>query len=136
MIAAGKFGSIHLINRDNMGHFHANSDTNIVQELPSVLGTPPNTDATGNRISPVYFNGHVYFSADDDYIKSYQLTNGLLSTTPTSESAEVYQYPGASLAISANGSSNGILWVVERFGLTAVGRPAGKRDCPGRSPRV
>jgi hypothetical protein len=114
MIASGKYGSIHLINRDNMGGYSANKD-NIVQELPAVLGTPPNDFETGNRINPVYFNGNVYFSADDDNIKAYHLTNGLLSTTPTSISTEVYHYPGAPLAISANGSTNGILWVVERF---------------------
>jgi hypothetical protein len=116
MIAAGKFGSIHLINRDNMGGYNPTGDSAIVQELPEALGTPPNDLDTGNRINPVYFNGTVYFSADEDNIKAYSLTNGLLPTTPTSESAEVYEYPGAPLAISANGSSNGILWVVERFG--------------------
>ena len=115
MIASGKFGSIHLINRDNMGHYSANGDTNIVQELPGVLGTPPNNYLDGNRMSPVYFNGRVYFSADNDFIKTYQLTNGLLSTTPTSQSSELYLYPGAPMAISANGNSNGIFWVVERF---------------------
>ena len=94
MIASGKFGSIHLINRDNMGHYSANGDTNIVQELPGDLGTPPSNYLDGNRMSPVYFNGRVYFSADNDFIKTYQLTNGLLSTTPTSQSSELYLYPG------------------------------------------
>ena len=119
MIVAGKFGSIFLINRDNMGHYSANGDTNIVQELPGVL--PGGDLDTGNRINPAYFNGNVYFSCDNDYIKSYQLTNGLLSLTPISQSSEQYLYPGAPLSISANGSSNGILWVVERFGLDATG---------------
>jgi hypothetical protein len=119
LIAAGKFGSIYLINRDNMGNFSANEDTNIVQELTGVL--PGGDLDTGNRINPVYFNGHVYFSCDNDFIRSYLLTNGLLSTTPVSQSSEEYLYPGAPLSISANGSSNGILWVVERFGLDATG---------------
>ncbi len=29
---------------------------------------------------------------------------------------EVYQYPGAALAVSANGDANGILWAIERNG--------------------
>jgi hypothetical protein len=120
MIASGKFGSIHLINRDNMGGYNVNND-NIVQELPQVLGTPPNNSENGNRMPSVYFNGNVYFSAVDDNIKCYQLTNGLLSSTPTSLSSEIYGYPGAPMAISANGSSNGILWVVERFGIDPAG---------------
>jgi hypothetical protein len=125
MIAAGKEGSIYLINRDNMGGYSASGDTNVVQELPDVLGTPPNNYATGNRINPVYFNGYVYFSADADHIKCYQLTNGFLTTTPTSQSTEVYQYPGAPLSISANGTNNGILWVVERFGNLSTGTAPG-----------
>jgi len=116
MIAAGKYGSIHLINRDHMGGYSPNGDTNIVQELSEALGTPPNNYDTGDRIPAVYFNRTVYFCGVSDNIKAYALTNGLLPTTPTSYSAEVYQYPGAALAISANGNTNGILWAVERFG--------------------
>jgi hypothetical protein len=125
MVAAGKYGSIHLINRDHMGGYSPNGDTNIVEELPQVLGTPPNNYATGDRIPPVYFNETLYFCGVSDNIKSFALTNGLLPTVPTSESAEVYQYPGASLAISANGNSNGILWVVERFGTVSIVNSAG-----------
>lgn len=116
MVAAGKFGSIFLINRDNMGGYSSKADTNVLQELSSVLGTPPNDEDTGDRIPMVYFNENVYFSAVSDYIKAYALTNGLLTTTPVSESAALYDYPGAAMAISANGNSNGILWVVDRFG--------------------
>lgn len=125
MIAVGKFGSIYLINRDNMGHYSAKQDTNIVQELSGVLPDGNYQGEAGydlgNRINPVYFNGNVYFSCDNDYIRCYRLSSGLLSTTPTSKSAEQYLYPGAPLAISANGTNNGILWVVERFGLDAAG---------------
>ncbi|MGB7768100.1 MAG: LamG-like jellyroll fold domain-containing protein [Verrucomicrobiia bacterium] len=125
MIAVGKFGSIYLINRDNMGHYSSKNDANIVQELSSALPDGNYEGEAGydlgNRINPVYFNGNVYFSCDNDYIKCYHLTNGLLSTTPTSQSAEAYLYPGAPLSISANGTTNGILWVVERFGLDAAG---------------
>ena len=125
MVAAGKYGSIHLINRDHMGGYSPNGDTNIVEELPQVLGTPPNTYDTGDRIPPVYFNETLYFCGVSDNIKSFALTNGLLPTVPTSESAEVYQYPGAALAISANGNNNGILWAVERFGTTSTVTSAG-----------
>ena len=69
----------------------------------------------GYKISPVYFNGQIYFSGNPDYIKAFQLTNGLVSTSPTSQSSELYGYPGAPLAISANATSNGILWVVRRI---------------------
>jgi hypothetical protein len=49
------------------------------------------------------------------------LSNGLLTTTPISRSSETYTYPGGTLAISANGNTNGILWAVQRNGTTAPG---------------
>jgi len=119
LVTAGKFGTIYLINRDNMGHFNSNSDSQIVQSLPSIL--PGGNLENGNRISPVYFSGNVYFSAVDDALKAFRLSGGLLSTAPASQSVEVYAYPGGPLAISANGSSNGILWTVQRFGLDPSG---------------
>jgi hypothetical protein len=119
LISAGKSGTLYLINRDNMGHFFPNADTQIVQVFPNIF--PGGNLDIGNRINPVYFNGSVYFSVDADNIKMFQLSNGLLSTGPTSQSVDVYMYPGAPLAISANGASNGILWAVQRFGLDATG---------------
>lgn len=55
-----------------------------------------------------------------DVLQAFKLTNGLLSTAPTSTSPEAYPYPGGALAISANGSSNGLLWAVQKNG-TAPG---------------
>jgi hypothetical protein len=48
------------------------------------------------------------------------LSNGLLSTLPTSQSTQGFGYPGATPAVSANGSANGILWVL----TTVAGLPA------------
>jgi hypothetical protein len=57
----------------------------------------------------------------DGNIQAFQLSNGLLSTAPTSRSAGTYTYPGGTLAISANGTTNGILWAVQRNGTTSPG---------------
>jgi hypothetical protein len=119
LVSAGKGGTIYLVDRDNMGHYQANNDGQIVQSLPNAL--PGGNLVNGNRINPAFFNGYVYFSAVADVIRAFQLSNGLLSTVPTSRSLEVYDYPGGPLAISANGSANGILWTVQRFGLDPFG---------------
>jgi hypothetical protein len=111
MGSAGKSQTIYLINRDNMGHYNASGDTQIVQEVVNVF--PNGFPEPGNFIPPVYFNGNVYFSPINDTVQMFSLTNGVLSSTPTSHSAEVYSYPGGSMAISANGTTNGILWSVE-----------------------
>ena len=61
----------------------------------------------------VYFAGTVAEAGKGDYLKLFTMTNGLLSTTPTSQSSTIYPV-GATPSISANGTSNGILWAVER----------------------
>jgi fibronectin type 3 domain-containing protein len=117
LISAGKTGTIYVINRDNMGGYNANNNDQIVQYLQGVL--PNGNDESGNFSQPVYYNGYVYFGAVNDAIKAFQLTNGLLSTAPTSQTAAIYEVRGASFAISANGTSNGILWALQNNGTSA-----------------
>jgi hypothetical protein len=120
MLSAGKDGSIYVVDRDNMGHYNPTDNSQIVQSLMNVF-IGGSGDTTGNFSSPVYFNGSVYFSAVSDQVTAFQLSNGLLTTSPTSQSATSFGYPGGTLAISANGNSNGILWAVQRNGSAATG---------------
>ena len=118
-ITAGKNGTIYLLDRDNLGHYNASNDSQIVQ---SIVNTFPNgTKFTGNFKAPVYWNGRLFFSADNDYVKSFSIVNGLMSTTPTSMSSFVINYPGATLGLSSNGNSNAILWAIQRVDLDPNG---------------
>lgn len=111
LIAAGKSGSIYVVNRDNMGQFNPENNSQIVQTLQGIL--PNGTVEEGNYSAPVFFDGYVYFAAVDDNLKAFQLSNGTLSSSPSSQSTETYPNRGGSFAISANGTSNGILWAVQ-----------------------
>jgi hypothetical protein len=105
VMVGGKNGALYSIDRDNMGHFNAPDNSQIVQFMPGIF-------TQGIFGAPVYFNNSVYFSAFAMPVQSFLLNNGLL--TPTSKSATAYNgYPGGTLAISANGSTNGILWTIE-----------------------
>jgi fibronectin type 3 domain-containing protein len=119
LVMAGKPGTIYLVDRDNMGQHNPNNDSQIVQSLVNIF--PYGTPEPGNYSAPVYFNGTVYFSPVADAIKAFRLSNGLLSTSPTSQSPQIYAYPGGTLTVSANGSTDGILWAVRRNGATAPG---------------
>jgi chitodextrinase len=119
MVGAGKTGTIYVINRDNMGHYNSTNDGQIVQSLVNIF--PNGTPEPGNDSIPVYFNGTVYFSPINDKIQAFQVTDGLLSTTPTSRSSTVYAFPGGGISVSANGSSDGILWAVERPSVSSAG---------------
>ena len=62
---------------------------------------------------PAYFNNTVYYGSVGIPILAFSITNAKLSTTATSQTANAFAYPGASPSVSANGTSNGIVWAVE-----------------------
>ena len=109
LIEAGKEGTIYVINRDQMTKLNqhycssgCNSDPQIAQELQGVLG--------GMWASPAYWNGNVYFWGQGDVLEAYGLTNGLLSTSPTSSSNTSMHNFGVTPIVSASGTTNGIVW--------------------------
>jgi chitodextrinase len=111
LVAAAKGGTIYVVDRDNMGHFHSGSDNQIVQTITNAL--PHGGAEEGNYSSPVFFNNKVYFGAVNDTLKTFQFTNGVLSTSFTTQSAVTYPNRGASFAVSSSGTSNGILWAMQ-----------------------
>ncbi|HSY11570.1 MAG TPA: pyrrolo-quinoline quinone [Verrucomicrobiae bacterium] len=110
LVQVGKEGTIDLVNRDNMGHFNSGNDDQIVQTLPFIIG--------GIFGQPAVWNNNVYFGGIYDHLKafSYNPQSQLLSTGPTSQSSEAFNFPGPTPAISSNGISNGIVWIVETDG--------------------
>jgi hypothetical protein len=62
---------------------------------------------------PAYFNNTVYYGAVSDTLKAYPIANAKLATSPAMQSATTFEYPGTTPAVSANGTSNGIVWAVE-----------------------
>jgi hypothetical protein len=107
LVQAGKEGTIDLVNRDNMGHFHANNDDQIVQTLPFKIG--------GVWGAPAFWNNTAYFGGQEDHFKAFTFNpqTQLLSTNPTSESTQFFNYPGPTPSISSNGNSDGIAWIIQ-----------------------
>ncbi len=103
-VSVGKEGSIYLLNRDNMGKYNASGDS-VVQELPNAIG--------GIWGIPAYFNGSVYFGGQYDALKAFTLSNGQFAAGPSSKSANTFTYPGPTPSVSANGTTNGIVWALD-----------------------
>ncbi len=53
IVGAGKEGTIHLVDRDNMGKYNTANDNQIVQELGGAIGSAFS--------SPAYFNYQIYY---------------------------------------------------------------------------
>jgi outer membrane protein assembly factor BamB len=108
LVSGSKSGTVYLLDRDNLGHFHPGADSQIVQSLAGAIG-PLFGIAT-------YFNNNVYFSAAHDHVKAFSLQNGLLSALPASTSSATFAEFGTVPSISANGAAGGILWAIDPAG--------------------
>lgn len=108
ILAAGKDMALYLLDRDNMGKYNGNvaSSDAIYQSLPGAL-------THGVYSAPAYFHASIYFAEVGGTLKQYALSLARLPATPSSQSAATFGFPGASPSISANGSSNAIVWAVE-----------------------
>jgi hypothetical protein len=107
-VGAGKDAIIYVADRDNLGKFNASTDQ-IYQEISGQLG--------GEVFSmPAFFNGTVYFGAVGDALKAFPVANAKLAATPSSQSTHNFGYPGATPSVSANGTTNGIVWAIENSG--------------------
>jgi hypothetical protein len=105
-VGAGKDQNIYLVDRNNMGKFnHSNNDA-IYQELPSALHGP-------EFGMPAYFDNKVYFGAAGDSMLAFDFSSARLLSSPSSQTSQSFGYPGTTPSVSANGTSNGIVWAVE-----------------------
>lgn len=109
LIGAGKPGTIYVVDRDNMGHFHAGDDSQIVQSLVHAVNYYPAT--------PAYWQNKVYFHGAGDVMKAFRLSKGLLSSTPVSQGTVVFGQPGGVPVISTgdgalDAQTHAIVWEV------------------------
>ena len=104
-ITAGKEGRLYVLDRDDLGEFQSGSDSQIVQSL---------TNAAGHAFyTPAYLNGFIYCQGEDNPLKCFSITNGLLSTNPVSQSTTAFAFPGAQASVSANGTNGAIVWTIQ-----------------------
>lgn len=105
-IGAGKDGNIYVVNRDSMGKFNASGNQQIWQQVSGAL-------PSGIWSTPAYFNGTVYYADAGAALKAFAMSNAKLAGTPQSQSQSQFAYPGTAPSVSANGTSNAIVWAHE-----------------------
>jgi uncharacterized repeat protein (TIGR03806 family) len=107
LVGIGKSGKAYLLDRDVMTtgniHYQSGSDSEIIQSFLAVGGT---------WSPPSYWNGLIYFQPSSGAMKSFRISNGSINTTANATSpASMGSYNGGPV-ISANGTNNGIVWVI------------------------
>jgi hypothetical protein len=124
MVQAGKEGKIYLIDRNDLGRYRraGSSSDDVVQVIPNALNGQRGYD------TPAYFdagtpnNRWIYFAGWRDALRAFQLfDNGMLSTSSTSQSSNVFPARhGATPSISANGTTDAIVWAINADSTNAV----------------
>lgn len=104
LVGAGKDGNLLLLDRDKLGKFNGSADT-AYQRLGSALGNVFSAFA--------YYNGNIYVADVGGSLKAFGVNKAQLSASPTSQTAARFDFPGTSPSISANGTSNAILWAIQ-----------------------
>jgi hypothetical protein len=123
LVIAGKGGDpcdvngatpVYLLNRGKLGKYNPTHD-HIVE---TVSGSPHGYWSNpaywqGATAADLYLGGLTGENGQGDYLKMYSVANGLISTSPVAKSANVFPI-GTTPSISANGTSDGIVWAIER----------------------
>jgi hypothetical protein len=104
-VGAGKDSNLYVVNRNGMGGFNSSSN-NMYQELAGAL-------PGGIWSMPAYFDTRLYYGPVGQPILEFEFKSARLLSSPVAQTATVFDYPGATPSISANGGNNGIVWAAQ-----------------------
>jgi hypothetical protein len=107
VLIAGKDGTLYLLDRNRM---------RASLQLYNLVG--------GAYSAPAYWNGHVYLLFSQSYLRDFTFHNGHLSDLPIGNGARKFGNPGATPAISSNGNTNGIVWLIETKAWNGGDKPS------------
>ena len=112
LVQIGKSGRVYVLNRESLGGYNANNSTDPGQAVNL---------ANGLWGSPAYWNGRVYIWPKSDKLRLYGFANGAITgqTSMSNESAGTYS---PSPSISANGTTNGIVWSLKTDNFGSQGQ--------------
>ncbi|HLZ39968.1 MAG TPA: hypothetical protein VKQ11_03355 [Candidatus Sulfotelmatobacter sp.] len=122
LVQTGKEGVVYLIDRDNMGQFNSSNNDQIRQSFRG-----PSSGLWG---TPGLWQNNVYIGGAGDSVKefSFSPTTELFNTSVISQSAHVFQFPGAALSISSQAAMHGIVWAIDAT-LYGYASPSGGTNC-------
>ena len=108
LIGGGKDGRIFVINRDDMGGYQQTD--HVIQEVQTGTQQLDNIFST-----PTLWNNTIYYHCADDVVKAYSWNpnTGLISTSPIASGTVTFGGHGANTSLSANGTSDGLLWEID-----------------------
>jgi hypothetical protein len=106
LIGGGKQGVLYILDRKSLGHNHSSDNNQIVQTL-TVTG--------GTFSTPAFWQNTLYHFGSGSSGKAYVLDSATSTFNPSwaSQTNASFNFPGSTPSVSSNGSSNGIVWVID-----------------------
>ncbi len=131
-IATGKVGILYLLDIAaidaqhpvRMGKNNSNSN-NDVQEVLTCSNTsqcPNTTLLDGGNYGNIAFwstgpnSGNIYTTGQNYPLNLFQISNGVITTPQSSQSANTFPPRGGIPSVSANGTAGGVVWIVDYSG--------------------
>jgi hypothetical protein len=104
VVFGGKAGDLYVVDPAHMGGLQMGSEDAPAERFHL---------STGIYSAPAYWNGHLYYYAADDSLTDFAVTNGRVSSTPAARSSRKSKTSGGTPTVSSNGTTNGIVWLIE-----------------------
>ena len=107
VLGSAKSGMLYLLNRDHLGHYNSSGNSQIVQSFM--------VDNNGIYSTPLFWQNTLYVVANQGPVRAFRFSTvtGQFETRPFSASSQPYYYPGATPVLSAAGTKDAILWVID-----------------------
>jgi hypothetical protein len=113
-------GTVYLVDRDNMGRFNSVDDSQIRQTFAGPL--------YGQWGTPALWQNNLYTGGQGDSIRQFVFNpaSELFDSANSSQTAQVFNFPGTTPSVSSQGASNGIVWAIDasQYGPPAPGPSA------------
>jgi hypothetical protein len=98
---------LYVLDRDRLGHYNSSSNSQIVQSFM--------LDKNWIYTTPLFWQDTLYEVGNMGPVEAFRFLaeTAQFQTTPFSASSQSYAYPGATPVLSAAGTKNAILWVID-----------------------
>jgi|SRR5579862_1100685 hypothetical protein len=111
-MTGGKEGTIYMLNRDDMGGYNSNGNTQIPQQVVGAIrGSVPGQPVDGYWNEAAFWNGYVYIFPLHDVLHVFTLKNGVLSNKAANMGTIQMNAPVP--VISANNNANPVIWALQ-----------------------
>jgi len=118
-LATGKVATLYLLDisqaspgQTKMGRFNSTTNNDVQEVIPV---PPPNTTQLdgGNYSVPAYWNGNIYTTGQNFPLSQFTISNGVIATPQHATSSNLFPPRGGVPAVSASGTTNGIVWIID-----------------------